>query len=80
MISLAVMPVRLQGFQRNNSAPPVTKGYRQWRFLRVCQGWIQENSYLNRRDSRAKRGVRADSPAWSEPPKQEQYRCREAER
>ncbi len=48
--------------------------------LRVCQGWIQEYSYLNRRDSRAKRGVRADSPAWSEPPKQEQCRYREAER
>jgi len=24
--------------------------------------------YLNRRGSRTKRGVRADSPAWSEPP------------
>ena len=35
---------------------------------RVFQGWTQENSYLNRRGSRTKRGVRADSPAWSEPP------------
>lgn len=73
------MTVRHQGFQRNNSTPcyqrlsPVA-------FLRVCQGWIQENSYLNRRDSRAKRGVRANSPAWSEPPKQAQCRYREAER
>ena len=36
--------------------------------LRVCQGWIQENSYLKRRGSRVERGVRAYSPAWSEPP------------
>jgi len=31
-ISLAVITVTLQGFQRNNSVHPVTKGYRQWRF------------------------------------------------
>ncbi|UNH44436.1 hypothetical protein MNY66_17895 (plasmid) [Moellerella wisconsensis] len=30
--SLAVIAVTLQGFQRNNSVHPVTKGYRQWRF------------------------------------------------
>ncbi|ECF0194576.1 hypothetical protein EYA38_23695 [Salmonella enterica subsp. enterica serovar London] len=35
---------------------------------RVCQGWNQENIYLARRGSRTKRGVRAYSPAWSEPP------------
>jgi len=35
---------------------------------RVFQGWTQEISYLNRRGSRTKRGVRAYSPAWSEPP------------
>ena len=38
---------------------------------RVYQDWVQELSYLNRRGSRAKRGVRAYSPAWSEQPKQE---------
>jgi len=37
---------------------------------RVYQGWTQENSYLRVRGSRAERGVRAYSPAWSEPPKQ----------
>ena len=36
--------------------------------FRVFQGWTQVNSYLNRRGSRTKRGVRAYSPAWSEPP------------
>ncbi|PJD74258.1 hypothetical protein B6J15_13940 [Klebsiella pneumoniae] len=35
---------------------------------RVRQGWNQENSYLIGRGSRTKRGVRAYSPAWSEPP------------
>ena len=35
---------------------------------RVFQGWNQENSYLKRRGSRVERGVRAYSPAWSEPP------------
>ncbi|MFV8892292.1 hypothetical protein ABQ343_18050 [Proteus mirabilis] len=35
---------------------------------RVFQGWTQEDSYLNGRGSRTKRGVRAYSPAWSEPP------------
>jgi len=34
----------------------------------VFQGWNQENSYLKRRGSRVERGVRAYSPAWSEPP------------
>lgn len=38
--------------------------------FRVYQGWNQENSYLIVRGSRAERGVRAYSPAWSEPPKQ----------
>jgi len=31
-ISLAVITVRLQGFQRNNSVHLVTKGYLLWRF------------------------------------------------
>lgn len=35
---------------------------------RIFQGWIQEYSYLKRRGSRVERGVRAYSPAWSEPP------------
>jgi len=35
---------------------------------RVFQVWIQEYSYLKRRGSRVERGVRAYSPAWSEPP------------
>ncbi|EDT2972914.1 hypothetical protein EF68_004954 [Salmonella enterica subsp. enterica] len=35
---------------------------------RVCQDWNQVNSYLKRRGSRVERGVRAYSPAWSEPP------------
>ncbi len=73
------MTVRHQGFQQT-----ILHSCYQWlspvAFLRVCQGWIQENSYLNKRDSRAKRGVRANSPAWSEPPKQVQCRYREAER
>ena len=38
---------------------------------RVLQGWIQDVSYLMQRGSRTKRGVRANSPAWSEQPKQE---------
>jgi len=35
---------------------------------RAFQGWTQENRYLNGRGSGTKRGVRAYSPAWSEPP------------
>ena len=35
---------------------------------RVRKGWTQEISYLTGRGSRAKRGVRAYSPAWSELP------------
>ncbi|EAN0886512.1 hypothetical protein DML44_24405 [Salmonella enterica] len=36
---------------------------------RVFPGWTQENSYRNRRSSRAERGVPAYSPARSELPK-----------
>ncbi|QHD14876.1 hypothetical protein CPH39_24960 (plasmid) [Escherichia coli] len=35
---------------------------------RVLPGWIQDDSYRIRRSSRAERGVRAHSPAWSERP------------
>lgn len=37
-------------------------------FLRVFPGWTQVDSYRNGRSSRAERGVRAYSPAWSERP------------
>lgn len=53
-VSLAENAATLQEFQQTNSHPryqrlsPVV-------FLRVCQGWIQEYSYLTRRDSRTKR-------------------------
>ncbi|EFN7494685.1 hypothetical protein EF773_24785, partial [Escherichia coli] len=35
---------------------------------RVLPGWTQDDSYRIRRSSRAERGVRAHSPAWSERP------------
>lgn len=53
---------------RLSSSEPATNGYRQWRFVVSFRSWNQENIYLNRRGSRTKRGVRAYSPAWSEPP------------
>ncbi|MDA4809400.1 ABC transporter permease, partial [Enterobacter hormaechei] len=34
----------------------------------VFPGWTQVDSYRNGRSSRAERGVRAHSPAWSERP------------
>ncbi|MBK2842739.1 hypothetical protein FKK72_25695 [Klebsiella pneumoniae] len=38
-------------------------------FLRVRPGWTQDDSYRKGRSSRAERGGRAYSPAWSERPK-----------
>ncbi len=37
--------------------------------LRAFPGWTQDDSYRKGRSSRAERGVRAYSPAWSERPK-----------
>ena len=57
------------GLKHQDSTPLISY---QWlppvAIRRVFPGWIQVLSYRNRRGSRTKRGVRADSPAWSEPP------------
>lgn len=50
------------------SNPVATNGYHHWRFYVSVRVGL-ESCYLYRCDSRAERGVRADSPAWSEPSK-----------